>query len=337
MLIYGLIIFKMLFINTELKEIKSYNNFFFKNQFYKKALDKNKSLSFEKNIFNNILFSSNSTNTSNNNGISKIKVAELIFSKYYILSFLLLSIGFFIVSYGGYYYGLGLIIHSTLLLFYILALILPSSGMHYPLLFLFSFISGILIYLSIRTKDIKSVKYIIQKLIYGLNLGCFLHKTIFFYFNMDDNNHNYVFILSFCISIPASGIISIFIPELFVFLFCSIISGSSYIINSFNYIIDRDNSNKETFPTFLIIQIIIVVIFTVYQIYHLKYKKNEDPYLSSIEKYEDKYNQRDSYETNTNQTDETQNELDNSKSLINCKISNEEEDGEDEINDKENS
>ena len=330
MLIYGLIIFRILFINIELKEIKPYNNYFLKIQSKEKKYDKNNISIVESIIFNNIFSSNNNTNRTN-----KIKDSEKVFiSGDCFLSFLILLIGFLIISYGGYYYGFGLIVHSTLLLFNILVLLLPPLSNYYPLLFLFCSISGVLIFLSIRTNVVKSVKYRIQKIIYGMALGCFIHKSLFFYINNNDNEYNIIFISTFCASILVFGIIGFFLPEFYGFLFCSTISGSCYIINSLNFIVEE----SKTFPIYFIIQIIIISVFTFYQIYHLKYKKDEDPYYSTLEKFEENDIQRNSISNsyqNSYQTNESQKELENSKSLMNKNINNEEEEEEDEISDKE--
>ena len=328
MIIYGLIIFKILFINIELKEIKSYNNFFLKIQSKEKEYDKNNFSIVESHIFNNIFSSNNNANKTN-----KIKESEKVFiSGDCFLSFIILLIGYLIISYGGYYYGFGLIAHSTLLLFNILVLVLPSLGIYYPLLFLFCSISGVLIFLSIRTNVVKSLKFRILKIIYGMTLGCFIHKSLFFYINNNDNEFNIIFISTFCVSILVLGILGFFLPEFYGFLLCSTISGSCYIINSLNFIVEKN----KTFPTYFIIQIIIIFVFTFYQIYHLKYKKDEDPYYSSLEKFEDNDDPRNSYTSNSYQSNESQKELENSKLLMNEKNNNEEEEEEgDEINDKE--
>ena len=327
MLIYGLIIFRILFINIELKEIKSYNNFFLKIQSKEKEYYKNNFSIVESHLFNNIFSSNNNASRTN-----KIKESEKVFiSGDCILSFLILLIGFLIISYGGYYYGAGLIAHSTLLLFNILVLLLPSLGIYYPLLFLFCSISGVLIFMSIRTNVVKSLKYRIQKIIYGMTLGCFIHKSLFFYINNNDNEFNIIFISTFCVSIFVLGVIGFFLPEFYGFLLCSTISGSCYIVNSLNFIVEQ----SKTFPIYFIIQIIIIFVFTFYQIYHLKHKKDEDPYNSLLEKFEDNDIQRNSCISNSYQTNESQLELKNSKLLMNEKFNNEEEEEEDEINDKE--
>ena len=143
-----------------------------------------------------------------------------------------------------------------------------------------------------------------------MTLGCFIHKSLFFYINNNDNEFNIIFISTFCVSILVLGILGFFLPEFYGFLLCSTISGSCYII--------------------------IIFVFTFYQIYHLKYKKDEDPYYSSLEKFEDNDVPRNSYTSNSYQTNESQKELENSKLLMNEKNNNEEEEEEeDEINDKE--
>ena len=348
MLIYRFIIFIYLFKNLELKEIKSYNNFFIKKQ-----INTNNDILFFYNSIYHQIFSLNNNNTnitnntnntnSNKSVISKIKNADQIFVTYYILSFLILFTGIFVILYGGYFYQLGLITHFTLLSFNVLVLLLPQLLDTYPFLFLFCFISGILIYLSLITNDIKSIKYKIQKIIYGLTLGCFIHKTIFFYNNLEDTNtNNLIYIITFCISNIVFGIIGFFLPDLFTFLFCSTISGSYYFISSLNSIIDIENNKKEIFPTIFIIQIIIIILFTIYQIYHLRYKKNEDPYFSTIEKYEDNDDLKKTYKSQlseSNQVNDTKNEFENQTALTNLtngKIYDEDEE-EDEIDDKDDS
>jgi len=297
----------------------------------------NNSINNNKNIFffnrNEIINSLNLTN--NLEDENKILKAEEIFISYEIISFAVLFFGCFIILYGSYYYKLALMIHSGLFIYYIIGLIYFKETVYYLYFGLFSLISGILIYVFISTDDIKSLKYKVQKFIYGIGCGCFLYKTMFYYIAIyPDNNSIIYYYISFFFVILIIGIINYFIPNNLVYLPCSVVSGSFYIINNLNNIICKETleNKKETFDkNSLIIHIIIFIFSIFYQIYHLKYKNNELPNNYNNEK-DDNENENERMSTASNKlnieiADKQQELLNDNK--------NEENIEEEEINDQE--
>ena len=209
----------------------------------------NNSINNNKNIFffnrNEIINSFNLKNKSSefDKLIDNIKNAEKIFIKYEIISFAVLFFGCFIILYGSYYYKLALIIHSSLFIYYIIV-IKSFDDIVYLYCGLFSLISGILIYIFISTDDTKSLKYKVQKFIYGIGCGCFLYKTMFYYIAIyPDNNSIIYYYISFFFVILIIGIINYFFPNNLAYFPCSVVSGSFYIINNLNNIICKEERN----------------------------------------------------------------------------------------------
>ena len=111
---------------------------------------------------------------------------EAILIKYEIFPLLLALLGFLIILYGVGHFLLAIIIHSTIFLFFFLKdlieLLKSFSTFLIPLFLLIgSFISGVLISIYLRDYNNNNLKYKIIKIIYGLILGYFLFKTIFYY------------------------------------------------------------------------------------------------------------------------------------------------------------
>ena len=133
------------------------------------------------------------------------------------------------------------------------------------------------------------------------------------------------------------GIINIFFPDKFAFLPCSTISGSFYIINILDCIIDTKKKEKEDFVTSIIIQIIIIIFSFLYQIYHIKYKDSEEPNSNRIEKYliENSNINREICDSNPNQDNEFKQIETKEQSLLNNSKFNTEDNEEEEINDQE--
>ena len=265
----------------------------------------NNSINNYKNIFffnrNEIINSLNLTN--NSEGENNILKAEEIFISYEIISFAVLFFGCFIILYGSYYYKLALMIHSGLFIYYIIVIIPFELPVSYLYCGLFSLISGILIYVFISTDDIKSLKYKVQKFIYGIGCGCFLYKTIFYYIAFYLKEVDFIiYYISFSFLILIIGIINYFFPNNLAYLPCSVVSGSFYIINNLNNIICKKTleNNKETFDKISLIIHIIIFIFSIfYQIYHLKYKNNELPNNYNNEK-DDNENENERMSTASN-------------------------------------
>ena len=349
MFLYWLIIFIYPILNVELKEIKIKKSFlFFGKDINNKII--NKDINYINiNIMNNDL--SNSTDM-NETFINKTISADDIFREDEYISFCFLFFGFFIILYGAYYYKLALIIHSSLFLFYAFILILPNLGDYYQLILFFSCISGILIYKFITTDDKSSKKYITQKILYGFAFGCFLIKIIFYYYilfkfisdnnfneNIDDiNTIDSIYTQTFISFILIFGVISCFLPDILSYISCSTISGSFYIINNLDFIINMKivNNKYESFITSIIIQVIIIICSIIFQIYHLKYKESEVDNIYINEKNEnDNDNSRISNVSiisNSNQDNELKQGIGEKEQKF---LFNEREAEEEEINDQE--
>ena len=272
-----------LIINIELKEIKKEKSPVL---LYKQILDKNT-------INNNKNFLLNLTDYLNQTPFNKTNNSEIIFRDHIRISIFLLFCGIFIMLYGAYYYKLSLLFHYIFFLYYFCVIILPNiNTLLYQYVFLFSFVSGILIYALISTDDITSMKYKIQKILYGIILGCFIHKIITYYINFffKDNNFsiriNVLYYISFFLFILLFGVINNFMPDYLTFLPCSIISSSFYVIKFLDCALHQKNQKyeKEAFLTNFIIQFIIIIWSTIFQIYHINYKISESPNVDQNEK-----------------------------------------------------
>ena len=128
-------------------------------------------------------------------------------------------------------------------------------------------------------------------MIYGVVLGCFIHKIIFYYLNfiiINNYNNEYIdiydimYYISYLLFVIPLGIINIFFPDKFAFLPCSTLSGSFYIINNLYFIITK-KKDIEVIITSIIIQIIIIIFSFFYQIFHIKYKESEEKNNYKIE------------------------------------------------------
>jgi len=291
MIFYWLIIFFYSIIYIELKEIKIKKSIFFSH----KEIN-------NRNIVNNINY--NLFIIINETKVNKIIIVEEIFKNNELISFFFLFSGSFIMLYGAYYYKLSLIIHFTLFLYNIIILIFVDINIfNYEYILLFSFISGLLVYIFLSTEDRESKRFKIQKIIYGGVLGCFLHKIIIYYINYymnsfiinndDIEKYNIIYYITFFLFILIFGVINYFIPDKWAFLPCSTISTSFYIINSLDCIIDikTEEDETESFLTSIIIQVLIIFCSFFYQIYHKKYKDSEDPniYVNEKDEKDEKY------------------------------------------------
>ena len=126
-------------------------------------MNNNKNIySFNRKDINKILcYLKSETNETNNETkviIKNMRKVDKIFRKYELISFLILFFGCFIILYGAYYYKLALIIHSCLFIYYTFAFIILFTNEKYHKLYyfyhiLFSFISGIFIYIFLGTDD----------------------------------------------------------------------------------------------------------------------------------------------------------------------------------------
>ena len=143
---------------------------------------------------------------------------------------------------------------------------------------LFSFISGVLLYIGYKSfLKFFEKHYFIKRIIFGAITGCFFTEVIFHYVYTFNNNYEeniYYYILPAFIVI--FGGLYILIPENIELVPCSVISGSFFIKSSLDNLLGYSDKKAEN-----IIGLILFIIFIIgtflYQIYHLKRKKNELP------------------------------------------------------------
>ena len=269
---------------------------------------------FDPSIEHNSLLNSNNSENITHNFTTH---GEIIFVKYYYLSFLELLCGFLIILYGAYYYMLGFIILSSLFIYYfiIIFIILCEDNIYdeknnlakYLYFFTFSIISGILLSIFFNSEESDKKKYRIVKFMYGCIFGLFLFKSIaYYFFYFDKDITELFFFLCFFLFIFIGGSINIFIPK-FEFLPASVVSGSYFIIISISYIlklyysdifilkykVQNNESDKEikdlldnyTLYTLLIMQVILIISSIIYQIIHYNNKLLENPLNSRKESY----------------------------------------------------
>ena len=261
-------------------------------------------LTFEKqNNLKNIILCDNTkivTNIESNICISYYNTSfgEAILIKYYIFPLLLALLGFLIILYGVGHFLLAIIIHSTIFLFFFLKdlieLLKSFSTFLIPLFLLIgSFISGVLISIYLRDYNNNNLKYKIIKIIYGLILGYFLFKTIFYYIIIFTPLNTIVYtIFLFIFTILGGGlgyaitIIDNF--DAYFFISCSTISGSFYIIRGIGYIVGGYYSDiittkfslhferncKGIIAIYLLLQIFVIIVSVVSQIIYMKFRDN---------------------------------------------------------------
>ena len=192
--------------------------------------------------------------------------------------------GCFIILFGAYY-NFFLIIKFTLFLYYIISIFIKSENIEITdlkrsLLFvlLFSFISGVLLYIGYKSfLKFFEKHYFIKRIIFGAITGCFFTEVIFHYVYTFNNNYEeniYYYILPAFIVI--FGGLYILIPENIELVPCSVISGAFFIKSSLDNLLGYSDKKAEN-----IIGLILFIIFIIgtflYQIYHLKRKKSELP------------------------------------------------------------
>ena len=185
----------------------------------------------------------------------------------------------------GAYYNFFLIIKFTLFLYYIISIFIKSENIEITdlkrsLLFvlLFSFISGVLLYIGYKSfLKFFEKHYFIKRIIFGAITGCFFTEVIFHYVYTFNNNYEeniyYILLPAF---IVIFGGVYILIPENIELVPCSVISGAFFIKSSLDNLLGYSDKKAEN-----IIGLILFIIFIIgtflYQIYHLKRKKNELP------------------------------------------------------------
>ena len=214
---------------------------------------------------------------------NKLKLQEYIFECSGVLPTITLIIGCFLTLYGAYY-NFFMIFEFTLFLYYLIGIFMTCNEeegetnfiRNHLFVLVFTFITGILLYLGYRVKMKLIIKYIyVKKIFYGMFTGCFLCEIIihFIYSFKDEYNQNIYYAL-FPILIVVLGLGTIFIPDKFFSIPCSVISGSFFIqLTIDNILIDPYKLYKSEKILSLIFFIFMMILSFLYQIYHLRRKK----------------------------------------------------------------
>ena len=209
---------------------------------------------------------------------------EFIFKEEGTWPIIIFIFGCFIILFGAYY-NFFLIIKFTLFLYYIISIFIKSENIEITdlkrsLLFvlLFSFISGVLLYIGYKSfLKFFEKHYFIKRIIFGAITGCFFTEVIFHYvYTFNDNYEENIYYILLPAFIVIFGGLYILIPENIELVPCSVISGAFFIKSSLDNLLGYSDKKAEN-----IIGLILFIIFIIgtflYQIYHLKRKKNELP------------------------------------------------------------
>ena len=209
---------------------------------------------------------------------------EFIFKEEGTWPIIIFIFGCFIILFGAYY-NFFLIIKFTLFLYYIISIFIKSENIEITdlkrsLLFvlLFSFISGVLLYIGYKSfLKFFEKHYFIKRIIFGAITGCFFTEVIFHYvYTFNDNYEENIYYILLPAFIVFFGGVYILIPENIELVPCSVISGAFFIKSSLDNLLGYSDKKAEN-----IIGLILFIIFIIgtflYQIYHLKRKKSELP------------------------------------------------------------
>ena len=209
---------------------------------------------------------------------------EFIFKEEGTWPIIIFIFGCFIILFGAYY-NFFLIIKFTLFLYYIISIFIKSENIEITdlkrsLLFvlLFSFISGVLLYIGYKSfLKFFEKHYFIKRIIFGAITGCFFTEVIFHYvYTFNDNYEENIYYILLPAFIVFFGGLYILIPENIELVPCSVISGAFFIKSSLDNLLGYSDKKAEN-----IIGLILFIIFIIgtffYQIYHLKRKKSELP------------------------------------------------------------
>ena len=222
--------------------------------------------------------------------------SEFIFVRFEILSYHLFFFGFLIVLYGSSHYILGMIFQFSIFLYFFIKdsieLFYKFAAANHPLFILTgSTISGgVICYIAINLEEKK--KIIIMKTIYGGIFGYFLFKSIFYYIVIFNSSIKVLYITSlfiFTVIGFIGGYIFVYLDffENLLFMVCSIIPGSYYIMKGISFIIGGyysdiiavknelifDSVPKRKILIYLFLQILIIVLSFLNQfLYYMKYK-----------------------------------------------------------------
>ena len=223
---------------------------------------------------------------------------EFIFIKYSFISYNILLIGFFIILNGSIHKVLGIIFHFTLFIFFFSKDIVELCGGFNNIAYsLFIFVGSLMIgisfsiYIYSQDNKLNHYKSKVLKAAYGF-LFCYL---IFF------AGLNSIVYIIFLIIFTLGGIglglgFALFLYEKldkyskYLYISCSALSGSFFIVKSFGYILggyysdiftikynlDFDGDCKRKVLLYLFIQILLIIFSVYYQIKNEKYRDDEE-------------------------------------------------------------
>lgn len=243
----------------------------------------------------------------NEDALNETSYGEIIFIKYTFIPYNILILGFFIIINGSIHKVLGIVFHVTLFIYFFIKDIIEIFGgfaySHLPLfLLLASLITGILFSFYIHLQDNKFSRYRekVLKASYGILFCFFSFKSIFYYFTFFTGLNKIVYfifliIFTLCGICLGLGFASFLYEKLdkyskLLFISCSAVSGSFFIVKSLGYIVggyysdilvskynlDFDGVCKGKVFLYLFIQILLIIGSVLYQIKNEKYRDEED-------------------------------------------------------------
>jgi hypothetical protein len=232
---------------------------------------------------------------------------EIIFIQYTFISYNILLIGFFIILNGSIHKVLGIIFHFTLFIFFFSKDIVELCGGFNNIAYsLFIFVGSLMIgisfsiYIYSQDNKLNHYKSKVLKAAYGFLFCFFTFKSIFYYLIIFDVLNSIVYII-FLIIFTLGGIglglgFALFLYEKldkyskYLYISCSALSGSFFIVKSFGYIVggyysdiftikynlDFDGDCKRKVLLYLFIQILLIIFSVYYQIKNEKYRDDEE-------------------------------------------------------------
>ena len=295
---------------------------------------------------------------------NKAAYGEIIFIKYTFISYNIILIGFFIILNGSIHKVLGIIFHVTLSIYFFIKDIVELCGgfsyyYHIPLLiFVASLITGILFsfYIYLQDNKLSCYKDKVLKTAYGILFCFFTFKSIFYYLTFFFGLNSIVYVI-FLIIFTLGGIclglgFSLFLYEKldkyskYLYISCSAVSGSFFIVKSFGYIVggyysdiiiskynslEFDGDCYGKVILFFFIQIFLIIGSVYYQIKNEKYRNDEE--IESVTRNSDLSTRQTflSKDSNINTDD------DNTQSINNYESNSNQNEGDDDndINDQE--
>ena len=258
----------------------------------------------DNNINNNNIKTYNIYYNISNNITFYVSTGENIFITKYHFSVILLLCGVFSILYGAYHYMFGLVIHSTFFLYFFIIEFIEVFGDRISETFVdiylfFCFLVSLSMGYFLKTKKKDNKKYMILKIIHGISFGytCFKIFSFYYIFNFEGYENEKIrtilyFGLLALIIISFGVILNLFNPyKQYIFLPCSTVSGTYYLIKGISYIIGgyfsdilaiKENvffnyvrNHKEINAYHSIFSSLLIIFSIVFQTNHIQYKLKE--------------------------------------------------------------